>query len=158
MKKRHTPELIVRKPHEAEAKLATGASVPQVATELGISEATFHRWKNRYGDKISFSRASLPQNPSNSATFCSRASPSESGFSVKAASPRASYSRLHFRSTLCARLCFRQICAGRFSPMAICRTHSSLNSLECFLLNLFSFIRIELYIRFVEKLTYEVLR
>jgi hypothetical protein len=42
--------------------------------------------------------------------------------------------------------------------MAICRTHSSLNSLECFLLNLFSFIRIELYIRFVEKLTYEVLR
>jgi putative transposase len=49
MKKRHTPEQIVRKLREAEAKLATGGSVPQVARELGISEATFHRWRNRYG-------------------------------------------------------------------------------------------------------------
>jgi putative transposase len=39
----------VRKLREAEAKLATGASVPQVARDLGISEATFHRWRNRYG-------------------------------------------------------------------------------------------------------------
>jgi putative transposase len=49
MKKRHTPEQIVRKLREAEAKLATGASLPQVARDLGISEATFHRWRNRYG-------------------------------------------------------------------------------------------------------------
>ncbi len=49
MKKRHTPEQIVRKLREAEAKLATGDSVPQVARELEISEATFHRWRNRYG-------------------------------------------------------------------------------------------------------------
>jgi putative transposase len=39
----------VRKLREAEAKLATGASVPQVSRDLGISEATFHRWRNRYG-------------------------------------------------------------------------------------------------------------
>jgi len=39
----------VRKLREAEAKLATGASLPQVARDLGISEATFHRWRNRYG-------------------------------------------------------------------------------------------------------------
>ena len=39
----------MRKLREAEAKLATGASVPQVARDLGISEATFHRWRNRYG-------------------------------------------------------------------------------------------------------------
>ena len=39
----------MRKLREAEAKLATGASVPQVARDLGISEVTFHRWRNRYG-------------------------------------------------------------------------------------------------------------
>jgi hypothetical protein len=66
--------------------------------------------------KISFFRASLPQNLRNSATFCSRASPSESCFSVKAASPHASYPRLHFRSTLCARLCFRRSAPGASLP------------------------------------------
>ena len=49
MKKRHTPEQIVRKLREADAELAAGASVPEVARKLGISEATFHRWRNQYG-------------------------------------------------------------------------------------------------------------
>ena len=49
MKKRHTPEQIVRKLHQADEKLASGASIPQVAREFGISEATYHRWRNRYG-------------------------------------------------------------------------------------------------------------
>jgi putative transposase len=49
MKKRHTPEQIVRKLHEADALLAAGASTPEVARQLGISEATLHRWRNRYG-------------------------------------------------------------------------------------------------------------
>jgi len=49
MKKRHTPEQIVRKLREADAKLAAGASIPEVARKLGISEATFHRWRNHYG-------------------------------------------------------------------------------------------------------------
>jgi len=49
MKKRHTPEQIVRKLREADAELAAGASVPEVVKRLGISEATFHRWRNRYG-------------------------------------------------------------------------------------------------------------
>ncbi len=40
---RHTPEQIVRKLREAEAKLGTGASVSEVVGELGIGEATFHR-------------------------------------------------------------------------------------------------------------------
>jgi putative transposase len=48
-KTRHTPEQIIRMLREAEAKLADGTTVPQVAKELGISEATFHRWKTRYG-------------------------------------------------------------------------------------------------------------
>jgi putative transposase len=49
MKKRHTPEQIVRLLHQADTELATGASVPEVARRLGISEATFHRWRNQYG-------------------------------------------------------------------------------------------------------------
>jgi putative transposase len=49
MKKRHTPEQIVRKLRQADAELAAGASVPEVARRLGISEATFHRWRNHYG-------------------------------------------------------------------------------------------------------------
>ncbi len=48
MKKRHSPEQIVRKLRQADERLASGASVPQVARELGVSEATYHRWKNRY--------------------------------------------------------------------------------------------------------------
>jgi transposase-like protein len=49
MKKRHTPEQIVRMLRQAEAELAAGASVPEIAKRLGISEATFHRWRNQYG-------------------------------------------------------------------------------------------------------------
>jgi putative transposase len=49
MKKRHSPEQIVRKLRQADEKLALGALVPEVARELGISEATYHRWKKQYG-------------------------------------------------------------------------------------------------------------
>ena len=49
MGKGYTPEQIVRKLREAEGKLAAGAKVPEVARELGISAATFHRWRKQYG-------------------------------------------------------------------------------------------------------------
>ena len=50
MKKRHGPEQIVRKLRQADQMLASGASVPEVARELGMSEASYcHRWGNRYG-------------------------------------------------------------------------------------------------------------
>ena len=49
MKKRLTPEQIVRMLREADTELAAGASVPQIARKLGISEATYHRWRNQYG-------------------------------------------------------------------------------------------------------------
>jgi transposase-like protein len=49
MNKRHTPEQIVRKLREADERLAAGASLPEVARQLGISEATYHRWRNQYG-------------------------------------------------------------------------------------------------------------
>jgi putative transposase len=43
--KGYSPEQIVRKLRQAEGKLATGSTIPEVARELGISEATFHRSK-----------------------------------------------------------------------------------------------------------------
>ncbi len=49
MGKGHSPEQIVRKLREAEGKLANGSTVAEAARDLGISEATFHRWRNRYG-------------------------------------------------------------------------------------------------------------
>lgn len=49
MGKGYSPEQIVRKLRQAEGKLATGSTIPEVAREFGISEATFHRWRNRYG-------------------------------------------------------------------------------------------------------------
>jgi len=47
--KRHSPEQIVRKVREAEGKLASGSTVPEMARNLRVSETTFHRWKNHYG-------------------------------------------------------------------------------------------------------------
>ena len=49
MKKRHTPEQIVRKLREAEEMLSGGASITDVSIRLGVSEATYHRWRKRYG-------------------------------------------------------------------------------------------------------------
>ena len=48
-RRRHTPEQIVRKLREADRLLGEGASVSDVARHLGVSEATFHRWRNQYG-------------------------------------------------------------------------------------------------------------
>ena len=49
MKKRHTPEQIVRKLREADELLNGGASVTDVGIRLGVSEATYHRWRRQYG-------------------------------------------------------------------------------------------------------------
>jgi putative transposase len=45
---RHSPEQIVHKLREADEKLASGISVPEVVRELGISETTNYRWRNCY--------------------------------------------------------------------------------------------------------------
>ena len=46
---RHSPEQIVVKLRDADAMLATGASIGQICQKLQITEATFHRWRNQYG-------------------------------------------------------------------------------------------------------------
>lgn len=48
-RKRHTPEQIIRKLREADQFLAEGKSIAEVCQRLEIAEATFHRWRNRYG-------------------------------------------------------------------------------------------------------------
>jgi putative transposase len=46
---RHTPEQIIRKLREAERLIGEGKTIPEAAKELGISEQTYHRWRNQYG-------------------------------------------------------------------------------------------------------------
>lgn len=48
-RKRHTPEQIIKKLREADTMLADGKTIGQVAQALGVSEQTFHRWRNQYG-------------------------------------------------------------------------------------------------------------
>jgi len=46
---RHTPEQVIRKLREADRMLAEGKGVAEVAKQLGVSENTYHRWRNQYG-------------------------------------------------------------------------------------------------------------
>jgi putative transposase len=46
---RHSPEQIIRKLREADAELASGKPIAEVCKGLGVSEATYHRWRNQYG-------------------------------------------------------------------------------------------------------------
>lgn len=48
-RKKHRPEQIIRKLREADAMLAAGKTIGQVAQALEVSEQTFHRWRNQYG-------------------------------------------------------------------------------------------------------------
>jgi putative transposase len=48
-RRRHTPEQIIRKLREAEKLIGEGKTIPEAAKELGISEQTYHRWRNQYG-------------------------------------------------------------------------------------------------------------
>jgi putative transposase len=47
--KKHTPEQIIAKLRQAEADLAQGMGIAQVCQRLGVSDNTFHRWRNQYG-------------------------------------------------------------------------------------------------------------
>ena len=47
--KQHKPEQIIRKLREADAMIAAGKTIGQIAQALEISEQTFHRWRNQYG-------------------------------------------------------------------------------------------------------------
>jgi transposase-like protein len=46
---RHSPAQIVRKLRDADGMLAAGRSIGEVCQALGVSEATFQRWRRQYG-------------------------------------------------------------------------------------------------------------
>lgn len=48
-RKRHSAEQMVRKLQESELRLKTGQGIEQVCQSLEISEATFYRWRQKYG-------------------------------------------------------------------------------------------------------------
>jgi len=49
----HTPEQIpeqmIVKLREADTMLAAGKTIGQIVQALGVSEQSFHRWRNQYG-------------------------------------------------------------------------------------------------------------
>ncbi len=49
MKNRHKPEQIVAKLRQADVELGKGLKVPEVCKQLGISEQTYYRWRQKYG-------------------------------------------------------------------------------------------------------------
>ena len=48
-RRRHTPEQIIRKLQDAEKLKAEGHDAAAIARHLGVTEATYYRWKNQYG-------------------------------------------------------------------------------------------------------------
>ena len=49
MKTRHKPEQIIHKLRQAEVLLGQGKTHEAVCRELGISDATFYKWRQKYG-------------------------------------------------------------------------------------------------------------
>lgn len=48
-KKKHTPEQIISKLRKLDALTADGATIAEAAKQIGVSEQTLYRWKNKYG-------------------------------------------------------------------------------------------------------------
>ncbi len=49
VRRRKSPEQIVRSLGQADRLLANGVDVAAVCRELGVSESTYYRWRERYG-------------------------------------------------------------------------------------------------------------
>ncbi len=49
MRKRHSPEQVVRKLTTADRLLSEGKDLAAVCRQLGVSEQTYHRWRNQFG-------------------------------------------------------------------------------------------------------------
>lgn len=48
-RKKHSPEQIVAKLRDADVMLNTGKDLSAVLQSMGVSEATYHRWRKQYG-------------------------------------------------------------------------------------------------------------
>jgi len=48
-RKRHTPEEIVAKLRQVDALASQGQSVADAVRAIGVTEVTYHRWRQEYG-------------------------------------------------------------------------------------------------------------
>jgi transposase-like protein len=48
-RKRHTPDEVIARLRDADRLLSEGKSVGQLCQQLGVGEATYHRWRNTFG-------------------------------------------------------------------------------------------------------------
>ena len=48
-KKKYKAEEIILKLREADVELGRGKTVPDVCRQLGVTEATYYRWRKEYG-------------------------------------------------------------------------------------------------------------
>lgn len=49
-RKKHTPEQIIKKLRRVEALTAQGKTIAEAVKQIEVSEQTYYRWRNRYGD------------------------------------------------------------------------------------------------------------
>ena len=48
-KKRHTPEEIVAKLRQVDVLVSQGQTVDAAARSIGVTQTTYHRWRNEFG-------------------------------------------------------------------------------------------------------------
>jgi putative transposase len=48
-RKRHTPEEIVAKLRQVDVLTSQGKAIGEAIRSIGVSEATYHRWRNEFG-------------------------------------------------------------------------------------------------------------
>jgi len=48
-KKRHKPEEIVAKLRQVDVLTSQGAALAEAIRSIGVSEVTYHRWRNEFG-------------------------------------------------------------------------------------------------------------
>ena len=49
VRKRYTPETIIRKLREADVMQGQGKTITEMVKQLGVTEQTFYRWRKEYG-------------------------------------------------------------------------------------------------------------
>ena len=49
VRKSYTPEQIINKLREAERMFSQGATLTVILKKIGVSDATYYRWRNEYG-------------------------------------------------------------------------------------------------------------
>ena len=48
-RKRHKPEEVVAKLRQVDVMVAQGAALGEAIRSIGVSEVTYHRWRNEFG-------------------------------------------------------------------------------------------------------------